>query len=146
MDRDELPSLIELRDDLDEVDWQALKADLAADNFDNGRTADELRLSCLNSHANVFAWNGSRVVGMGRIMSDRICNSYMVDVWTQSTYRGRGIASGIVRQLLDTVPGQHVILQTDEAEGFYRKLGFRERSGCMEIVVGRWLNRDDRPA
>jgi len=36
---------VTIRDDLVGVDWARLKADLAADNFDNGRTPEQLRES-----------------------------------------------------------------------------------------------------
>ena len=59
---------------------------------------------------------------MARLLSDGVCNAYLVDVWTMSAYRRQGIASR--RRLLDAVPGQHVGLQTDDAPELYRSLGF----------------------
>ncbi len=47
---------IALRDDCDGVDWEALKRDLAEDDFDNGRTPDELERSFRASARVVFAW------------------------------------------------------------------------------------------
>jgi hypothetical protein len=37
------------------VDWQRLKEDLTADDFDNGRTPEELRRSFENTAVVVFA-------------------------------------------------------------------------------------------
>jgi len=56
---------------------------------------------------------------------------------------GRGVASGMIRFLLEKVPGQHVGLQTDDAQGLYHSLGFRPQPEFLSIVVGRWL---DHPA
>jgi hypothetical protein len=47
------------------VDWAALKAALAADSFDNGRTPHEYRISHEQSDAIVFRDGMSRVVGPG---------------------------------------------------------------------------------
>jgi ribosomal protein S18 acetylase RimI-like enzyme len=61
------------------------------------------------------------VVGMARLLSDvsdGVCNAYLLDVWTMSAYRRRGIGTAMVRQLMSRVPGQHVGLQTDDAEAF----------------------------
>jgi predicted GNAT family acetyltransferase len=70
----------------------------------------------------------------------------MVDVWTLSSYRRRGIASSMVRMLADRVPGQHIGLQTDGAERFYASLGFRLQPSFMSLVVGEWLdNEANRP-
>jgi ribosomal protein S18 acetylase RimI-like enzyme len=124
------------------VDWDHAKADLAADDFDNGRSADALRRSFENSQHVAFARDGSRVVGMARLLSDGVCNAYLVDVWTHSAYRRRGIASTVMRMLADAVPGQHIGLQTDDAQDFYRSLGFRPQPEFWSTVSGRWLDND----
>ena len=124
---------------LEGIDWEQAKADLAADGFDNGRSAGALRRSFGQSQHVAFARNGDRVVGMARLLSDGVCNAYLVDVWTMSAYRRQGIASAMVRKLLDAVPGQHVGLQTDDAQELYAALGFREQPAFWSTVVGQWL-------
>jgi ribosomal protein S18 acetylase RimI-like enzyme len=79
---------------------------------------------------------------MARLLSDGVCNAYLLDVWTASAYRRQGIASGMIRQLLERVPGQHVGLQTDEAQGVYESLGFRAQPEFWSVVVGSWLDND----
>jgi len=133
---------------LEGIDWVQAKADLAADQFDNGRSADALRLSFQQSQHVAFARDGNRVVGMARLLSDGVCNAYLVDVWTASAYRRRGIASAMIRHLLEQVPGQHVGLQTDDRPDFYASLGFTPQPEFWSTVVGSWLdnaaNRDAR--
>jgi ribosomal protein S18 acetylase RimI-like enzyme len=126
----------------DGIDWDKAKADLAADDFDNGRSADALRRSFENSQHVAFARDGSRVVGMARLLSDGVCNAYVVDVWTHSAYRRRGVASTLMRMLADAVPGQHIGLQTDNAQDFYRSLGYQPQPEFWSTVVGRWLDND----
>src|SRR5207249_1213222 len=101
------------------IDWEQAKTDLAADDFDNGRTPDALRRSFHQSQHVAFARDGDRLVGMARLLSDGVCNAYLVDVWTASAYRRRGIASAMMRHLLESVPGQHVGLQTNDAQALY---------------------------
>lgn len=135
--------------DLSRVAWHQAKADLTADEFDNGRSSDALRLSFENSSHTALAWAGSRLVGMARLLSDGVCNAYVIDVWTASDWRRRGVASSMMRYLMERVPGQHIGLQTDDAVDFYRTLGFGPQPEFMSIVVGRWLDNDanrDGPA
>lgn len=127
---------------LEGIDWARAKADLAADDFDNGRSPEALRRSFEQSQHVAFARDGDRVVAMGRLLSDGVCNAYLLDVWTASPYRRQGIATALVEQLLDAVPGQHVILQTDHAQPLYASLGFRPQPEFMSRVVGRWLDND----
>jgi ribosomal protein S18 acetylase RimI-like enzyme len=138
------PALVTVRVDssLDGIDWTQAKADLADDDFDNGRTAEALRRSFHQSQHVAFARDRDRVVGMARLLSDGVCNAYLVDVWTMSTYRRQGIASAMIRLLLDEVPGHHVGLQTDDAQAFYRSLGFRQQPEFWSVVVGAWLDND----
>jgi ribosomal protein S18 acetylase RimI-like enzyme len=127
---------------LDGIDWAAAKADLAADDFDNGRSADALRRSFEQSQHVAFARDGERVVGMARLLSDGVCNAYLIDVWTFTPYRRQGIASTLVRMLAEAVPGQHIGLQTDHGQALYRSLGFELQPDFMSLVVGGWLDND----
>lgn len=124
------------------INWAQAKADLAADNFDNGRTPEALRRAFRQSQHVAFARDGDRVVGMARLLSDGVCNAYLLDVWTASAYRMQGIASAMIRLLLEGVPGQHVGLQTAEAQAVYESLGFRAQPEFWSVVVGSWLDND----
>jgi predicted GNAT family acetyltransferase len=135
-------------DTLDGVDWSALRADLLADDFDNGRPPAALRRSFENSQHVAIAWAGDRVVGTARLLSDGVCNAYVVDVWTLSSSRRQGIAAAMMRLLVDAVPGQHVGLFTDDMQDFYAAVGFRRQGDFLSVVSGSWLdnpaNRDQR--
>lgn len=123
------------------VDWGEMKATLTADDFDNGRTPEELQESFANSYAAVVAYAGDRIIGTARVLSDGVCNAYIVDVWTLSEYRRRGIASRIMALLLEKLEGQHVYLFTDDKVPFYEQLGFVPHDVGMGKVVGKWLKR-----
>lgn len=128
------------RTDLAGVNWAELKAALAQDRFDNGRSPEQLRASFENSRAVVLAWAAGRVIGTVRALSDGVCNAYVVDVWTLSRFRRQGIGHRMMEFLLAQLPGQHVYLFTDNAQPFYRKLGFKPQDTGMGCVVGEWLH------
>jgi predicted GNAT family acetyltransferase len=125
--------------DLREVDWQQMKTTLTADQFDNGRSPDQLRKSFMNSHSAVVAYADQQIIGTARILSDGVCNAYLVDVWTLKNFRRRGIATRMVETLLNSLQGQHVYLFTDDAIEFYKTLGFEIQSVGMGKVIGDWL-------
>ena len=136
---------VTFRDDLDGVDWAALKSDLAADRFDNGRSAEGLRRSFEASPLVAIAWHGRRVVGTARALTDGVCNAYVVDVWTRSDLRRRGIGRELMRMLTARLGGQHVALFSSDATAFYAALQFGPEAGGLSKVVGRWLQRDAPP-
>jgi predicted GNAT family acetyltransferase len=125
--------------DVENVNWDELKAKVQEDDFDNGRTPAQLEASFRNSAVTVIAYAGAEIVGKARALSDGVCNAYVVDVWTYSPYRGRGIARTMMEQLLQRLPGQHVYLFTDTAVGLYEKVGFKAQAIGMGQVVGKWL-------
>jgi ribosomal protein S18 acetylase RimI-like enzyme len=133
---------VRIDNSLDGIDWTAARADLIADDFDNGRSPAALRRSFEQSQHVAIARDGDRVVGMARLLSDGVCNAYLVDVWTQSSYRRRGIATAMMRLLIDAVPGQHIGLQTDDAQALYESIGFRPQPEFWSRVSGTWLDND----
>jgi ribosomal protein S18 acetylase RimI-like enzyme len=124
---------------LTNVDWTKMKTTLHEDAFDNGRSPEQLKRSFENSYATCIAYADNRIIGTARVLSDGVCNAYIVDVWTLTAYRNQGIARQMMQILLNTLKGQHVYLFTDDALEFYRKIGFTEQPSGMGQVIGRWL-------
>lgn len=133
-----MPEII-YKTDLDNVDWVEMKATLRQDAFDNGRSSEQLKTSFENSYATCIAYVDNRIVGTARVLSDGVCNAYLVDVWTLSTYRRQGIAKTMIQTLLSRLKGQHVYLFTDDVPELYAKLGFVEQPIGMGQVIGTWL-------
>ncbi len=131
--------------DCEGVDWQAMKHALVADDFDNGRTPAQLEKSFRNTAVVVIAYAGDpyagkRIIGTARALSDGVCNAYIVDVWTDTPFRRQGVARTMIKLLLERLPGQHVFLWTDDAQEFYKRIGFDE-CNCvgLQTVAGQWL-------
>ena len=127
--------------DLRDVDWQQMKDAVAADDFDNGRTRAELEQSFKASAIACIAYAGSDIIGTARALSDGVCNAYVIDVWTRSDLRRRGIARTMLGVLEQPLHGQHIYLFADDFPDVYRACGFRERGVGLEKVPGTWLRR-----
>ena len=109
------------------------------DSFDNGRTPEQYAISFGNSYAVIFAWADGEIIGKARVLSDGVCNAYIVDVWTYSPFRKLGIASKMLELLEETLQGQHVYLFTDDSVPFYEKAGYQIQDIGLGKVIGRWL-------
>ena len=125
--------------DMAGVDWEAMKAAVAADDFDNGRTPAQLRASFMASFVACVAYAGDALVGTARALSDGVCNAYMIDVWTRSDLRRTGIAREMLAVLESRLAGQHIYLFSDDYAAVYRACGYRDRPVGLEKVVGKWL-------
>lgn len=127
------------RTNLDNVAWAEMKATLRSDAFDNGRSPEQLKKSFENSYATCIAYVDNRIIGTARVLSDGVCNAYIIDVWTLTTHRRQGVASVLLQILLAKLKGQHVYLFSDDTPEFYRKIGFTEQPVGMSKMMGKWL-------
>lgn len=79
----------------------------------------------------VAAWEQSRLVGFGRLVSDGVLHGMIYEMMVLPEFQGMGIGSGILSMLIDRARGMGLReLQLFCAEGkigFYRKYGFRKR-------------------
>ena len=130
------------KSDLERVDWHQMKKTLRQDEFDNGRSPSQLEAAFENSYATCIAYSEGRILGTARVLSDGVCNAYLVDVWTYSPFRHQGIGSKMVRMLLRKLQGQHVYLFTDDGIDFYKQLGFVEQPFGLSQVIGKWLIKE----
>jgi predicted GNAT family acetyltransferase len=127
------------------VDWNQVKARVAEDDFDNGRSPEQRNSSFENSFATCLAFAYDQVIGKVRALSDGVCNAYIVDMWTYTPFRRQGIASQMMNLLLEKLEGQHVYLFTDkETTRFYKQIGFKEWGVGLGRVVGEWLQTPSR--
>lgn len=132
---------ITFHDKFEEIDFEALRLALIADDFHNGRTTEQLRDSFMNSRMRVFAICDEACVGVARALSDGVGNAYVLDVWTLTSHRHRDIGRRMMQIMLDAGPGQHFYLQSDDdTVEFYQKLGFEAQPSGMSIISGNYLN------
>jgi aralkylamine N-acetyltransferase len=87
---------------------------------------EKYRKACAKSAAVAFAYDGDRLVGVGRSISDGEYNAYICDVTVLPEFQGKGVGRRIVQALLDRVPVKNVILfAAPGKEGFYERFSFR---------------------
>ena len=129
--------------ELDDVDWNEMKTTLRKDNFDNGRTVAQYKRSFENSYSTCIAYKDGKIIGTARVLSDGVGNAYVVDVWTLSKHRRKGIATRMMEFLMEDLQGHHLYLQTDDDTlEFYISLCFKQRPKGMDIVIGDYLKGD----
>ena len=75
----------------------------------------------------VGAWDGERLVGFARAISDGEHRAYVEDVVIDPEYRGRGIGEQIVAALVEAIGDVHIVSLFCEPERveFYGRNGFR---------------------
>ena len=98
-----------------------------------GRAGEKVRRAFENSSLVCFVFDGTRLVGMSRAITDWEYHAVIYDVAVHPDYQRQGIGSRMMREMLDRLPVWRVMLVSDEEDGrrFYRHLGFADYPDVM---------------
>lgn len=92
----------------------------------------------LNSTFVFSAWNGNELVGCVRVLSDLHFRSVIYDLAVLPEYQHRGIGTELVQRCRDACASSEWLVQTDQARGFYEKIGFILNEDVFLRIPGRW--------
>lgn len=101
-----------------------------------GRTADDTRTMLAHTDVAVSAWDGPRLVGFGRVLTDYVYRASIWDVIVDKEYQGQDIGTEIMQRILNHPDLKRVELFwlcTRDKQSFYEKLGFssKEQTGMV---------------
>ncbi|HPY95499.1 MAG TPA: GNAT family N-acetyltransferase [Clostridia bacterium] len=125
----EAPGALQTLAFYDQMGWSALL----------NKTGEQLHCAMQGSWCVLCAWEGERLVGMGRVVSDGHLNTYLCGLGVLREYRGRGIGSAIAGRLLERCRAEGLSLQLMCEEHLvprYRKLGFAPFAVGMKAEAG----------
>lgn len=93
------------------------------------RTLDDARDMLRHTDVALCAWDGERLVGFGRVLTDFVYRATIWDVIVDQAYQKQGIGSEIVQRLLHHPRLKKVELfwLCTRRPGFYEKLGFSSK-------------------
>lgn len=109
--------------DLEQLAHLFTCADMGDRAVDRGRLAQQVSGSMFV----VSAWDGGRLAGFARAISDGVTNAYISTVAVLPQYRRQGIGREMMRRLLNGRDGITFALHSrPEAKQFYVECGFLE--------------------
>ncbi|MFZ5475229.1 MAG: GNAT family N-acetyltransferase [Myxococcota bacterium] len=104
----------------------------AAVAFSRERDAATLTAMVEGSRWIVSAWDGERLVGFARALSDGVQNAYVSTVCVLPDYQRRGIGRELMRRLLDGRDHVKWVLHTrPNARRLYESLGFADATEML---------------
>ena len=84
-------------------------------------------------HANAYigAYDGEKLVGLARAMTDFSYTTYLADLAVDESYQHQGIGKALIDHLKTHTPNAKIILvAAPKAMDYYPKIGMVERRGC----------------
>lgn len=102
-----------------------------------------------NTLYSICAYDGTNIVGYGRIIGDKTIFLYIHDVMVIPEYQNKGIGTGIMKKLLEQIdeykkinPSIRTYLSASKGkESFYEKFGFISRPN-KELGAGMILKEE----
>lgn len=121
------PSDLTLRDSLEGLTPVAIatlfrRAPLLrrTDNLDN------LWKSFESSQLVLSLWEGDRIVGLARVLTDGHQVSYLCDLAVEPDVQGEGVGKRLIDEVLERCAGTDLVLRDSNlSTGFYEHLGFQ---------------------
>jgi ribosomal protein S18 acetylase RimI-like enzyme len=121
--------------DCSSVDWQTVANSLKSVGMSYHKPEVHQR-AFHASHLSVFIYDGSQLLGFGRVISDGEYQGAIYDVAVIPEAQGRGVGKHIVQTIMERLPDCNLILYaTPGMEGFYKKLGFGSMTTGMATFV-----------
>ncbi|TCL59081.1 acetyltransferase (GNAT) family protein [Kineothrix alysoides] len=131
----------------EDVNWQEVSDVLRRSGLSN-HSQEEQEIIFKNSYAVVFVYDEDKIVGVGRALSDGICQAAVYNIALDEEYQGYGIGRRLITSLLEQLKGQNIILYTHpRTVALYEKMGFRRNKTAMCIFdVGKekqeWMEQE----
>ena len=97
---------------------------------------DLAAMELMLAHANVYvgAYDGMKLVGLARAMTDYVYTTYLADLAVDQAYQHRGIGKQLIRELKNHIPkAKLILLAAPAAEGYYPKIGMQKHAHCYFI-------------
>jgi ribosomal protein S18 acetylase RimI-like enzyme len=102
----------------------------------NARTAGDIKEMLAGTDLAISAWDGPRLIGFGRVLTDYVYRASIWDVIVDPEYQGQDIGTQIMEKIMHHPSLKRVELIwlcTRDKQAFYEKLGFssREQTGMV---------------
>ena len=122
--------------DSPDINLEQLLALYGQTDWARDRSLEDTTLMLAHTDVAISAWDGPRMVGFGRVLTDYVFRASIWDVIVDRTYQDRDIGKGIIQRILTHPTLERVELFwlcTRRYQGFYASLGFsdKEQTGMV---------------
>lgn len=101
------------------------------------RTTEQVRRALEHSRPIITAWDGPKLIGFTRVISDLTYRATIWDVIVADAYQKRGVGREMMRLVLDHADLKTVtmfVLLTKDQQRFYEHLGFTVEREMMMML------------
>lgn len=100
---------------------------------------ENFNIGFINSTFVFSAWVDGKLVGCVRVLSDLHFRSIILDLAVLPEFQNNGIGKELVRRCMAECPDSEWLVQTDNAKGFYEKIGFIKSEDHFLRIPSKWF-------
>lgn len=101
---------------------------------------ERMRLMLANANLVITAWNGSRLVGIARSLSDFTYATYLSDLAVHLDYQRSGIGRELVRRTQEAGGSARIVLlSAPKAMTYYPRIGMTQHPSAWTLSAGEPL-------
>lgn len=94
----------------------------------------------INSTVVISAWDGEKLVGCIRVLSDKMFRSVIYDLAVLPKYQGNVIGKELVSRCREQFPNSEWLVQTTtERASFYENIGFKINKDVFLSIPCKWF-------
>lgn len=88
------------------------------------------------SHGVAFLYDGDRLIGCGRVLSDGISQAAIYNIAVDEAYQGKHLGQALLEHLIERYQTCNIILYTHPTTiGWYEKIGFHKMNTGLAIFA-----------
>ena len=133
----------------EQIDLSQLQKLMASTAFlGQERSLEKLRTAIANSNPVVTVWDGEKMIGFARAISDGIYRATIWDVVIHPDYRGIGLGQKLVETILSHPRMnlvERVYLMTTYQQHLYEQIGFQLNSSTTMVMCDHSRNNSRLP-
>ena len=116
-----------------QIDLEQLQGLLRQTGWANQRSVEGIQKMLAGTPLTLGAWEGERLVGFVRVITDGIYRALIDDVVVEESKRGTGIGSELMRRVIERLVGvEEVFLRCGEhVVPFYERHRFERSNGVI---------------
>lgn len=119
---------IEIDTEKERLEFDFIHEFISNSYWAKGRTISTMK-TCIDNSLNFGVYLKNKQVGYGRLVTDYAQFAYIMDLFIDPEYRGRGYSKQLMKYIINLKELRHVKvwrLATKDAHGLYEQFGFRQ--------------------
>jgi len=111
-----------------------------ADGTETNEMRNYFNLPFINSTLVISAWEKERLVGVVRVLSDKVIRSVIYDLVVDPEFQGMEIGKELIKRCIAHYPYTEWLIQTtDKIADYYEKIGFTKYKDVVLYIPSKWI-------